>query len=69
MFLYHVEISTTDEKNLVAVVIADSDDAAFKYAQTLAKRQFSPSQEIKESTIIEKKYLEKGRGYVFQTLE
>ncbi|QOS97293.1 DUF3906 family protein [Brevibacterium sp. JNUCC-42] len=65
MFLYHVEIVTTEDKSLVAAVIAETEEVAFQTAQALIKRQFHPAPVIKTSTLIEKKYLDKGKGYVF----
>ncbi|MBA4531364.1 DUF3906 family protein [Brevibacillus halotolerans] len=65
MYLYHVEIVTTEEKNLVAAVIAETEEAAFHTAHALTKRQFHPTPTIKTSTLLEKKYIEKGKGFVF----
>lgn len=63
MFLYKLEIQL--ESQLVyLIVLADSDAKAFEYVEGHMARQYLKVPEIKELSIIEKKRVEKGSGYL-----
>lgn len=66
MFLYKMEIETADRKACL-IVLADSDESAFAYADGHLVRHFIKTPEIKEMVIVEKKRVEKGSGYVIET--
>lgn len=66
MFLYKIEITTRDLSSLVAIVIADSDEKAFSYAESQVRRQYVIVPEISEISLVEKKYLDKGKGYLIE---
>lgn len=66
MFLYKLEIQLSDRK-AVLVVLADSDESAFGYAEGHLVRHFVKLPEVRELVIVEKKRVEKGSGYVVET--
>ncbi|MFM9330421.1 DUF3906 family protein [Paenibacillus mesotrionivorans] len=68
MFLYKLEIKLTG-MNVCLIVLADSDEAAFGYAEGHLVRHFIKKPEVLETVIVEKKRVEKGSGYVIETGE
>ncbi len=67
MFLYKLEIDTADDRTLVAVVLAESDEKAFSHAESLIRRQYLVPLAIRQVTLVEKKYVEKGKGYLIES--
>jgi hypothetical protein len=68
MFLYKLEIKLAGS-NVCLIVLADSDESAFGYAEGHLVRHFIKKPEILETAIVEKKRVEKGSGYVIETVE
>lgn len=66
MFLYKLELSTA-ANSYVAVLVADSDEKAFTYAESLLKRQHLIPPDIRAISLVEKKYVERGKGYIVPT--
>lgn len=66
MLLYKIEIELTDQI-VYLIVAADSDEAAFGYAEGHLVRHFIKPPEVKGMAIVEKKRIEKGSGYVIET--
>lgn len=66
MFLYKLEITTEENQLLVAVMIAETDEKAFAYAESHVRRQYLNPPTIAQISLVEKKYLEKGKGYVIE---
>ncbi|UFJ39210.1 DUF3906 family protein [Brevibacillus humidisoli] len=69
MFLYKLEVITQSAGPFVAVVLADSDEKAFSYAESQLNRQHLIPPTIQEISLVEKKRVEKGKGYVIQTTD
>lgn len=67
MFLYKLEITTEENESYAAIILAESDEKAFSYAESQFRRQLLTPPKIKELSIVEKKYVEKGKGYVLET--
>lgn len=65
MFLYKLEIDLGD-RLVHLVVIADGDEQAFNAVEGHLARHFVKSPEVKEATIVEKKRVEKGAGYIIE---
>ncbi|NDI36405.1 DUF3906 family protein [Chengkuizengella sediminis] len=66
MFLYKLEIQLEDQLTFL-VVIAESDEKAFDYAESSLAVHFVKMPKVLESCIVEKKRLDKGSGYVIET--
>ncbi|MNN98399.1 hypothetical protein D3C81_2177870 [compost metagenome] len=66
MFMYKLEIKLSGA-NVCLIVLADSDEAAFGYAEGHLVRHYIKKPEILETVIVEKKRVEKGSGYVIET--
>lgn len=69
MFLYKLEIVTEENGSYAVIVLAESDEQAFSYADSQFRRQLLQPPAIKELSLVEKKYVEKGKGYVLETRE
>ncbi|WP_126428066.1 DUF3906 family protein [Brevibacillus marinus] len=69
MFLYKLEVLTDSVGSYVAVVLADSDEKAFAYAESQLNRQHLIPPAIREISLVEKKYVERGKGYIIKTTE
>lgn len=67
MFLYKIEITMTEGKATL-IVIAESDAKAFEYAEGHLVRHYVKTPEVLESVLLEKKRVEKGSGYVIETV-
>lgn len=67
MFLYKIEIAMPERKAAL-IVLADSDDKAFEYAEGHLARHYVKSPEVLEMALVEKKRVEKGSGYVLETI-
>jgi hypothetical protein len=65
MFLYKVEIAL-NQGLVYLIVLAESDERAFGYAESHLTRHFIACPEVKEMAIVEKKRVEKGAGYVVE---
>lgn len=65
MFLYKIEI-TLEDQLVYLIVVAESDQAAFGYAEGHLARHFVKLPLVKETVIVEKKRIEKGSGYVIE---
>ncbi|WP_139491644.1 DUF3906 family protein [Brevibacillus dissolubilis] len=66
MFLYKIEATTEENKSIVVVVISESDEKAFSYAETAIRREFLVAPKLTDISLVEKKYLEKGKAYVIE---
>lgn len=66
MFLYKIEIELK-EQLVYLLVIAESDEKAFSYVEGHLARHFIANPEVKETSIVEKKRVEKGSGYIIET--
>jgi hypothetical protein len=66
MFLYKLEVQLSDRK-AVLIILAESDESAFGYAEGHLVRHFVKLPEVRELVIVEKKRVEKGSGYVVET--
>ncbi|MBO8164423.1 MAG: DUF3906 family protein [Brevibacillus sp.] len=67
MFLYKLEVITESAGSYVAVVIGESDEKAFAYAESQLNREYLVPPKIHEISLVEKKYLQKGKGYIIET--
>lgn len=69
MYLYRIE-AVTEELGLLTIVIAASnEESAFAAAGEHIERYTLPAPVIKELTLLEKKRLTSGTGYIVPTLE
>jgi hypothetical protein len=66
MFLYRIEIELKDQL-VYFVVLSDSDEKAFGYAEDHLVRHFIVKPEVEQIVIIEKKRVQIGSGYLFET--
>ncbi|MGD8188658.1 DUF3906 family protein [Brevibacillus ginsengisoli] len=66
MFLYKLEIITEENQSLVAVILAETDEKAFSYAESQIRRQFLVPPKLTQISLVEKKYVEKGKGYLIE---
>ncbi len=66
MFLYKLEITTIEKASFVAIVVAETDEKAFAYAESQIRRQFLVPPALKDISLVEKKYLDKGKGYLIE---
>ncbi|WP_438448587.1 DUF3906 family protein [Gorillibacterium sp. sgz5001074] len=68
MFLYKIEITMPEGKKAALIVLADSDAKAFEYAEGHLARHYIKAPEVLEMVMLEKKRVEKGSGYVIETV-
>ena len=68
VFLYKLEVILAEDKLMTIIVVANSDEKAFSYAENnLVRHTIAPPQ-IKEMSIVQKKVIERGGvGYVVET--
>lgn len=66
MFLYKIQIQHEDGDLSTVVVMADSDEKAFTYAENQLERFFLPPKKTVEIAMIEKKRADRGSGYVIE---
>lgn len=71
MFLYKLEIKldfgqSPDPSIANLIVLADSDESAFGYAEGHLVRHYVKLPHVLETAIVEKKRVEKGNGYVVE---
>jgi len=66
MLLYKIEIECEDGKGLQLIVAAESDETAFDYVEGHLARHFTVSPAVKSATIVEKKRIGAGAGYVIE---
>ncbi|OPA81125.1 hypothetical protein BVG16_01950 [Paenibacillus selenitireducens] len=66
MFLYKIEIELQDQL-LYLIVAAESEEKAFSYVDSHMDRHFLKSPDKQEVSIVEKKRLDQGAGYVIET--
>jgi|GEM_PF-2480197 len=66
MFLYKLEVVTEDSGSLVVIMLAESDEKAFAYAEQQIRREFEVAPKVTEMTLVEKKYVEKAKGYLIK---
>ncbi|MCR8643887.1 DUF3906 family protein [Paenibacillus sp. N1-5-1-14] len=66
MFMYKMEIELSDQL-VYLIVVADSDEKAFDYAESNLAKHFIATPEVKQLSMIEKKRLDKGNGYIIET--
>ncbi len=67
MYLYKIEMELADQLAYL-IVIADSEEKAFSYVEGHVARHFIASPEIRQLTIVERKRIEPGSGYVIETV-
>lgn len=67
MFLYKMEVAFEGAGSAVLIVMSDSDEGAFRYAESHLDRHYLAAPPVKEMVIVEKKRPEKGSGYVIET--
>lgn len=66
MFLYRMEARGKGFPDSIVVVIAESEEAAFKAADVLLEKNAAGLIEVGDIAIIEKKRIEAGSGYVLE---
>jgi hypothetical protein len=66
MFLYKIECDS-NKGAAVAIILAADDEAAFSAAEVHVMRHYIAMPEIRSMTIVEKKRVEKGSGYIIET--
>jgi len=66
MFLYRLEASGKGFPPVAVIVLADSDEKAFAYAETQIERDFLGGIEIQEFVIFQKKRVSPGEGYTVE---
>lgn len=67
MFLYRIEAQWEDRLQAVAIVAAETDEAAFEYAEQFLEKHYLVLPKLDELSIVEKKRLNKGSGYIIET--
>lgn len=68
VFLYKLEAILEEEKLMTIIVVADSDEKAFTYAENNLVRHTIAPPKIKELSIVQKKLMQRGGvGYVIET--
>lgn len=63
MFLYKIECSTSKGESM-AIIVADTDEAAFAAVEVHLMRHYIAKPEVNSMTLVEKKRVEKGSGYL-----
>jgi len=66
MHLYRLEVELKNGSLYTAVVVADSDEKAFEYAQNQVERVCLAMPVIQDIMLLEKKPLHKGTGYLLE---
>jgi hypothetical protein len=66
LFLYRMEVELNDQLAYF-IVLSDSDKQAFVYAEEQLVRHFIAKPVIKQLSIIEKKRVQSGSGYLIET--
>ncbi|WP_018750476.1 DUF3906 family protein [Paenibacillus sanguinis] len=66
MYLYRLEAETSAGW-LAIVIAAEGEEQAFAAAEEHMQRHFLPTPEVLELTIVEKKRITLGAGYVIRT--
>lgn len=66
MYLYKLEVELPNQLTYV-IIVADSDEKAFEYVEPVVAKHFIATPEMTSVSIIEKKRIEKGNGYVIET--
>lgn len=66
MFLYRIEIELEDQIVVLAVA-AEEDEKAFGYVESHLDRHFVKSPAVKQASILEKKRISPGAGYIIET--
>lgn len=67
MFLYRIEM-TMPEGKAVLIVLSESDAKAFEYAEGHLARHYIKTPEVLEMVLVEKKRVEKGSGYIVESM-
>jgi hypothetical protein len=67
MFLYRIECDTS-RGAAIAIIAAATDEAAFSAAEVHLLRHYVAMPEVRSTTIVEKKRVEKGSGYIIETV-
>jgi hypothetical protein len=68
MFLYKIEL-ILETQTVYLIVAAENDEKAFDYVEPHLGKHFIRNPLVKEAAIIEKRRLDKGAGYVIETIE
>ncbi|CAM2959915.1 DUF3906 domain-containing protein [Paenibacillus sediminis] len=66
MLLYRIEVDT-DKGFLTLIVAAETDEQAFSSVEEHVERHFLSVPQLKEISIVEKKRLNPGSGYLIET--
>lgn len=64
--MYRIEIETNDQSAYL-IVLSESDEKAFEYAEDHLVRHFVKKPEVKQLSIVEKKRVQAGSGYLIET--
>ena len=68
VYLYRLEAEMKDGSLLTAVVAAETEEQAFKYAENRLLQYTVEKPAVERLSILEKKPLRKGTGYVVPTV-
>lgn len=66
MFLYKIEIELQDQV-VYLILAAENEEKAFSYVDSHMDRHFLKSPHKQEVSIVEKRRLDSGAGYVIET--
>jgi hypothetical protein len=66
MFMYRIEIELSDQL-VYFIVLSESDEKAFSYAEEYLVRHFIAKPVVKQLSIVEKKRVQAGSGYLLET--
>jgi hypothetical protein len=67
MFLYKIQVKHTDGSISKIVVMAESDERAFKTAEAQLDKHYLPPKRTGEMAMLEKKVANKGVGFVIES--
>ncbi|MFD2613254.1 DUF3906 family protein [Paenibacillus gansuensis] len=68
MYLYKLEVELPDQM-IYLIVVAENDEKAFDYIEPVSAKYYIATPEMKSVAIVEKKRIEKGSGYVIETVK
>ncbi|NEW08738.1 DUF3906 family protein [Paenibacillus sp. SYP-B3998] len=66
MFMYRMEIEL-QEQLAYFIVLSETDEKAFQYAEEHLERHFIAKPKVYQLTVLEKKRVHAGSGYVIET--
>lgn len=68
MYLYYLDVTMSPDTPLAVVVVAESDEKAFEYAELEVEKQFLGGYTIEEMAVIQRKNAAAAQGYVLRTV-